>query len=182
MYYKKLINRTKLVKFWIFSGIDNKYIIKTNYQFIYILYNKNCFLDFKSLLLHIKNILPFFLNLKKLNTTILFVSNNFIYSQSIYNFFFLPIIKKLMISNSGIFTNFSVTSIKSFKTLDFYFNPSLIINFYLNKNLLLESKKKNIPLIGLLPMNVNTYLIDYPLPINSIFFYTIYFFSKFFLN
>lgn len=184
MYYKKLIQRKKLIRFWIFVGNNINRVFHINYQFLNILYNKYCFVHFKTLLVGIKNILSVFINILKSNNNLLFISTKFLYCQSIYKDFYFPIIKKIIYFKAGIFTNFSVTNFKTFKMLDFYFNPCLIIFFYLKKNilLLLESKKKKIPTVSLLPLQINSLYIDYPLFINSSYFYIIFFFSKFFFK
>ena len=183
-YYKKLVNRKKLIKFWVFFGNNYKNIFKSNFQNINILYTNYYFLDIKKLVLSLKNILPIFINMVKCKGNLLFVSTKFLYHQTIYKNHYFSIIKKLINVKSGIFTNFSVSSYKSFKQLDFKLNPSLAIFFSLKNNntLLMESKKKNIPIIGLLTPNINSYLIEYPLFINSLYFYTIFFFHKFFFK
>lgn len=185
MYYKKLIRYKKLIKFWIFFGNNFKNIFKINFETLNILYNKNCFLDFQTLILNIKIIFPLFLNIFKSKGTILFISTKFFYYQTIFKKYYFSIIKKLLnVKSIGIFTNFSVLSHRIFKNLDFKFNPSVIFFFYLKKNifLLIESKKKNIPTISLLTADLNSSLIEYPLFVNSLYFYTIYFFNKFFFK
>jgi len=126
-----------------------------------------------------------FLNLLKLNSNILFVLSNFFYCQTIYQNFYFSIIKKFQNNiKKGIFSNFSITNLKIIDFLDFYFNPSILIFFYLNENqlLLYESKKKKIPNISLLAKNQSLKMVDYPLYININHFYPIFFFSKFFFK
>ena len=183
-YYKKLVNRKKLIKFWVFFGSNYKNIFKSNFQNLNILYTNSYFLDIKKLILNLKNIFPIFINTTKYKGNLLFVSTKFLYHQTIYKNHYFAILKKLTHIKSGIFTNFSVSSYKLFKELDFKSNPSLAIFFSLKNNntLLMESKKKNIPIISLLTPNTNSYLIEYPLFINSLYFYTIFFFHKFFFK
>jgi len=184
-YYQTLIKKKKLIKFWIFFGFNFKKIFKINYEFLNVIYNKNSFLNFKKLIYAIKKILPLFLNLLKLNSNILFVLSNFFYCQTIYQNFYFSIIKKFQNNiKKGIFSNFSITNLKIIDFLDFYFNPSILIFFYLNENqlLLYESKKKKIPNISLLAKNQSLKMVDYPLYININHFYPIFFFSKFFFK
>jgi len=58
----------------------------------------------------------------------------------------------------------------------------VFLNFQENDLLLLESKKKNLPSIGLVDDNFNSYLMDYPICLSPLYFYNVYFFSKFFFR
>lgn len=184
MSYKYLIKKKKLIKFWIYLGKNINTIFSSNYQFLNILYNKNCFLNFSLLLLQIKNIVPLFFNITQLNSNLLFLGSKFFYMQTIYNEFCFSIIKNVISTKPGVFTNFSITNSNNFFFLDFYFNPCIIIMCQTISSLtiLIESKKKQIPIIGIVNLNSNTNLIDYPLITNTIYFYTIFFFSKFFFK
>lgn len=180
-YYKKLVQHKKLIKFFVFFGQNIKSIFKVNYEFLSILYNKKCFLNMNKLLSCIKKIFPLFLNISKKNSNLLFISTHFLYSQTIYNKYYFHIIKELLNKKLGVFTNFSIIGYDFFKKLNFKYNPCFLIFLELKQDisLLVESKKKNIPTIALVNIDLNSCLIDYPLCVNSSYFYTIYFFSKF---
>ena len=60
MYYKKLLKRNKLIKFWIFFG--GNYSYKLNYKFLTIFYNNSYYFNIKYLFDSIKKVLPIFLN------------------------------------------------------------------------------------------------------------------------
>merc|ERR1711935_467698 len=69
--------------------------------------------------------------------------------------------------------------IKDFYILNCKLNVNICIFFYNgNKKLILEVKKKNIPIIGLIPIKSNRLLIDYPIIINSLYFHSVFLFSK----
>ena len=133
-YYTNLINRKKLIKFWIFFGNNYKNIYKNNYQTLNILYKNHCFLNFKILILNLKIILPLLINSIKYKGNLLFVSTKFLYCQTIYKNYYFSIIKKLINTKSGIFTNFSVSSYKFFQKLNFKINPCFIFFFSLKNN------------------------------------------------
>jgi ribosomal protein S2 len=184
MYYNKLILRKRLVQFWIFLGNNYRNIFKINYQLFNIIYNKYCVINYKNLILNFKQILPMFINISQLDGNILFVSSKFLYCQTIYNKFYYSLIKKFIYTKIGIFTNFCNNNYQWSKLLDCYFNPSCIIVFNLQNNnlLILEAKKKNIPIIGVVQLNSNICLVDYPISINCLYFYAIYFISKLFFK
>jgi hypothetical protein len=62
-------------------------------------------------------------------------------------------------------------------------NPRVII--FLDSasinSLIIESKHKKIPSIGL-TTSTNSTLIEYPVFVNTAYFYTVYFFTKFFIK
>lgn len=184
LYLKKIIYRKKLIRFWVFFGNNSKNIFKINFLSLNFLYGKSYFVDFRNLLLNLKNTIPIFMNSVKNKGNFLFISTNFFYCQSIYKNYFFSIIKKLLEIKSGIFTNFSVSNYRFFKNLNFKLNPDFILFFSLknNKYFLLESKKKNIPIIAILNPKYNSFLIEYPLFVNNIYFYIIFFFHKFFFK
>jgi len=80
----------------------------------------------------------------------------------------------------GTFTNFITQGFKFFSNEKLNKNPSIIFFFNISTNdfLLLEAKKKNIPSISLVNANNNSCLIDYPIFLNSFYFYNVYFFSR----
>ena len=128
-YYKKIICRKKLIRFWVFFGNNSKNIFRINFHSLNFLYEKAYFVAFRNLTLNLKNIVPIFINNVKKNGNFLFISTNFFYCQSIYKNYFFSVVKKLLEIKSGIFTNFSVSNL--ILTL-FYFFPWKIINiFYL---------------------------------------------------
>jgi ribosomal protein S2 len=119
-----------------------------------------------------------------MNSNLLFIGSKFVYSQTIYKKFFFSVIKRFINIKSGIFTNFFVTSYKLIDKLNFDSNPSCIFFFNLRRNnlILLESKKENIPSIGIASSNLNVSLLDYPIFVNSLYFYSTFFLSKFFFK
>jgi hypothetical protein len=84
----------------------------------------------------------------------------------------------------GAFTNFITQGFNFFSNEKLNKNPSMVFFFNLSTNdfLLLEAKKKNIPSIGLVNANNNSCLVDYPIFLNSFYFYNVYFFSRFFFK
>ena len=183
-YYKKIVCRKKLIRFWVFFGNNAKNIFRINFHTLNFMYDKSYFAAFRNLTLNLKNIIPIFLNNIKNKGNFLFISTKFFYCQSIYKNYFFSIVKKLLEIKSGIFTNFSVSNFKFFEKLNFKLNPDFVLFFSLknNKNFLLESKKKNIPTIAILTPKCSSFLIEYPLIVNNLFFYIIYFFHKFFFK
>ena len=183
-YYKKIIYRKKLIRFWVFFGNNSKNIFRINFHSLNFLYEKSYFVDFRNLTLNLKNIIPIFINNVKKNGNFLFISTKFFYCQSIYKNYFFSVVKKLLEIKSGIFTNFSVSNFKFFEKLNFKLNPDFILFFSLknNKFFLLESKKKNITVISILNPKCSSFLIEYPIFVNSVYFYIVYFFHKFFFK
>lgn len=182
-YYNRLINKNHLKSFWCFSGNSFKNVLPTNYKFIFCFYKKTIFFDLIFLISIIRKIAPIFNSIVDNKGEFLFVGTKSIYCQTVYrnkvNF-----ITELLECNVGIFTNFKLNGFKSFKNFKVFKNPSIIL-FYkiLDSNfLLIEAKKRNIPIVGLLESNSKSNLIDYPIFLNSFYFYNIYIFSRFFLN
>lgn len=179
MYYKKIISRKKLIKFWLFYSGDLKNTFKTNYQFLTVFYNKGSFLDFKNLSFSIKKLLPLFLDIVKNKEQFLFSSTSGLYSKSMTSNTYTSFVRDLNTPNKGgLFTNFASISFQLFTK--FKFNPSILILFYFNDPdfLIFEAKKKKIPLIGLIQSKNNSKLLEYPIIMNGAFFFNIYFFSK----
>lgn len=86
-----------------------------------------------------------------------------------------------MYQQPGIFSNFSRISDFCFKKLNFNKNPSVLVFFFFKEKdyLILEAKKKKIPTVGLIEQKINSSIVDYPIFLNSNYFYVNYFFSKF---
>ena len=179
-YYYKLIGKHKLINFWSFSGNEVKTICEVNYKFIFCFYKKIALFDFSLFISTTKKFFPIFYSISKNNGKFLFVGTKYIFSQSIYKER-SRFINKLKNLDAGIFTNFSSEYFKFFKTLGLKKNFSLVIFFKVIKDnfLLLESKKQKIPVIGLISGDLNSCLIDYPIFLNSFYFYNIYIFSRF---
>jgi len=68
--------------------------------------------------------------------------------------------------------------------LDYKINPCFLFLFYATENysIVIEGKKKGIILISLSDSEINSNLIDYPIFLNSLYFYSIYFFNLFLLR
>jgi hypothetical protein len=114
---------------------------------------------------------------------LLFIFNNFYYSQSIYNSSSF-LIKEMKTKKLGLFTNFSIIGYPNVKKINFKNTAGLVISFFLSsKNCLLtESKKKDLPTIGLVTPEISLDFIDYPIYLNFSCFYSTYFFNKFLLK
>jgi ribosomal protein S2 len=182
-YYGRLIKKNNLKNFWCFSGNSFKNIFPINYKFIFCFYKKTIFFDLVFFISIVRKIAPILNSIINNKGEFLFVGTKSIYCQTVYRnkVDFIP---KLLESNVGIFTNFKLNGFKSFKNFRVFKNPSIIL-FYqiLDSNfLLVEAKKKNIPVVGLLESNSKSHLIDYPIFLNSFYFYNIYIFSRFFFN
>jgi len=177
----KLIKKNKLKIFWSFSGNDLNHIFPLNYKFIFCFYKFFFLIDFTLLILIIKKIFPIFLSIALNKGKFLFVGTKYVYSQSICKNSFISKLENL---DAGILTNFSVKGFNHFENLKLYKNVSIILFFYILKNdyLLLESKRKDIPTIGLVNSFTNISLIDYPIFLNSSYFYNTYIFSRFFFK
>jgi hypothetical protein len=117
-------------------------------------------------------------------SSILLVGSNYIYSQTIYLEKAYDISTKLLINKVGTLTNFSLQGFCLSKYLELNYKPTTILFFSSQKNffLLRESKKKKIPIIGMLSDNLNSSLIDYPVYLNSLYFYNVYIITKFFFR
>jgi ribosomal protein S2 len=88
-------------------------------------------------------------------------------------------ISKLMEEKLGSFTNFFIEGFNFFKNKKLKKNASIIFFFsFSNDFLILESNKKRIPSIGLINVNNSISLLDYPIFLNSFYFYNVYFFSR----
>ena len=82
MYYKKLINRYNLIKFWIFFGNNFNMVFKINFKNLNCIYKCNYFLDFRYIFLNIKKIVPLIINTSKKQKNFLFLFNKSLYSQT----------------------------------------------------------------------------------------------------
>jgi ribosomal protein S2 len=118
----------------------------------------------------------------KTKNDFLFIGTRFLYSKVVSSNCFLT--HELVTRNPGIFSNFSITSFYTINKIAINSLPKAIIFFYLKKNdfVLKEAKLKNIPIIALISSKRNSKLIDYPLIVDSSYYYTIYFFSLFFFR
>jgi ribosomal protein S2 len=111
--------------------------------------------------------------------TVLFVGTKCFYSQSFYSLK-SKFVSKLIEGKIGTFTNFMIEGFNLFDNTKLKTSPALIFffNVSINDFLLLESKKKNIPSVGLVNASNNRSFIDYPIFFNSFYFHTVYFFSR----
>lgn len=155
---------------------------KINYMFFNSLYSVNCFTDINYLLLSIKRVIPLLVSILKTKTDLLFIGTRFLYSKTMSKKIFLT--HQLTIRNPGIFSNFSITSFYTMYKIALKNLPKILFFFFLNEHdsLLKEAKIKNIPTVALVGSKDNSILIDYPIMIDSAYFYTIYFFSLFYFR
>jgi ribosomal protein S2 len=178
-YYGKLIKKTKLLNFLSFSGTQLKNAFFFNYKFLFCFYKKRLFFEYNQCISVVKSIFPLLHSTVDNQSNVLFVATKCVYAQS---FFLLKskVVSKLVESNTATFTNFVNEGFKFFESTKLKKNACIIIFFNLSINdfLLIESKKKNIPSIGLVNANNNVGLIDYPIFLNSFYFYNVYFFSR----
>ncbi len=182
MYYKKLIKRYKLIKFWTFFGNNFNMVFKINFKNLTCIYKCNYFVDLQYIFLNIKKILPLIINTVKKNKNYLFLFNKSFYSQTVLKNNYSTI-KESGNIKLGLFTNFSIIIYNATHFLDIKTLPCFLICFFLNENnnLFLESKKQHIPSIGLIYPVLNSTLVDYPIFFNFFYFYSVYFFNKFLL-
>jgi ribosomal protein S2 len=182
MYKTKILHRFILQKYWVlfFGGLKGTFSI--NYMFFNALYSEHCFYDMVSLVRSIQKSMPLLFSLKKTKVDLLFIGTRFLYSKTTTSTLFL--VSQLTNRNPGIFSNFSITSFYSMHNLALKKPPQIIFFLYLqgNDTLVREAKIKHIPVIALVNSNDNSTLIDYPLMVGSSYFYTVYFFSLFYLR
>ncbi len=181
MYYNQIIKRGKLIKYWIFFGGDLRITFKYNYNYFSVLYLANVFININKLIFSIKNVLPLLFNISNAKGKIIFVATKWLYSKIIYHRFYLSLIKDLVYRKPGVFSNISYLKDQFFNKLDFNKIPTILIFFYFNDKdyLLHEAKKKKIPIVGLVSSKNTVTLVDYPIFVNTDYFYVSYFFSKF---
>jgi ribosomal protein S2 len=178
-YKVKLLHRIKIINFWSFSGNDLKKKFPKNNKYIFYFYkNKNLF-DFNVFISNIKKIFPLLNN-------IFFHKGKFLFSGSAraycHNVNKNNIVSDVKYLNTGILTNFCLKGYKKFNLLNLKKIPSIVFLLHTEKNsLLLESKTRCIPTVGLVN-NSNITLIEYPIFLNSYYFYNIYIFSRFFFK
>ena len=177
-YSNKLITKTKLLNFWTFSGINSKSIFLFNHKFTLCFYKKKIFFEHSKCVSVIKSIFPILHSIINSKDKILFVGTTYFYIQS-FSFLKSKFISVLTEGGIGSFTNFVTSGFKFFNK-KLKKNSSLIffLNVSINDNLIVESKKKKIPTIGLVNPRFNISLLDYPIFLNSFYFYNVYFFSR----
>ena len=182
-YYKQLINKRKLINFFIFSNINIMCFFKINYKYIINLFKKNVLFSFQKLNLILKRLIPLFNSIIDCSGKFLFIGNESLYLQTISYVNKINSCSKFEGLKTGVLTNLSI-GIGDF--MDFFWSkkPSIIISFNLGvKNFLLfEAKKVNIPIIGLIDGIQNSSNIEYPIFLNVFYFYNIYILSRFFFK
>jgi ribosomal protein S2 len=183
-YYTKLISRTKLISFWIFSGNDLKLVFRDNYKLLSLIYNKKAIIDFNRLIFDIQKVIPLFNTFCSSGAELLFVGFNSMYSQTIHSYNSSNIGNQFFEWKVGTLTNFSLQGFGVVKHWKLTNQPSVLFFLHQQNNnlLLLEAKKKNLLTISLLDETVNCSLIDFLICVSSLYFYNIYFFSKFFFR
>lgn len=182
MYYKKLLKKVILKKYWILLSDEVQGSFKINYMFFHSIYSTHCFINLNLLIFSIRRLIPILFLATKTKRDLLFIGTRFLYSKTVSNNNFLT--HQLVYRNPGIFSNFSITSFYTMNKIAIKSVPKVIFFFYFKKNdyLLKEAKLKNIPVIGLVSSKLNSGLIDYPIMVDSSHYYTLYFFSLFFFR
>lgn len=174
----KLINRKKLLRYWIFYNGILSYTFKSNYELLNILAGNNCFIKFKVLILNFKKIIPIILNITDLKFLLVGVTH--IFSKNLTKLEKFSQITEIEKIKLGTFCNVHIMSKSIFKNICFEKNPNFVLfwNGDQNTYLIEESKKKIIPSIGLINTSTNALLIDYQITVNNNYFYSVYFFTK----
>jgi ribosomal protein S2 len=151
-------------------------------MFLTSIHSTNCFTDLNVLIFSIKRLIPVIVSIVKTKKDFLFIGTKFLYSKTVSISSFLT--HELVTRNPGIFSNFSITSFYTINKIAITTLPKVLFFFYLKKNdfVLKESKVKGIPVIALISSKQNSKLIDYPIMVDSSYYYTIYFFSLFFFR
>lgn len=180
-YYKQLINKRKLIKFLLFSNINIIYFFKVNYRYVFNIFKRNILFNFQKFNYLIKRLLPLFSSVIKCFGKFLFIGIKSFYLQELFFLDKINICGKLEDLKIGILTNYLIIDTQDF--IDFFQNktPSLVIilNLKIENLLLFESKKQNIPIIGLIDGINDSSIIEYPIFLNSFYFYNIYILSRF---
>lgn len=108
----------------------------------------------------------------------MFVATKYIYSKQVAKKDYTQTVKKLFLKNSNILSNFY------FQDRNLHFKKMILVFLYIKKNdrLLFEAKQQHMPTIALTNLKQSSNLIDYPIVVNSSYFYNIYFFSRLFFR
>lgn len=182
-YYNKLVNRKKLNFFWTFSNNELKNTFQINYKFIFCFIKKNVFFDFNIFVSIVKKVFPTLHSIVDNKGKFVFIGTNMMYLQSthlINGNQVGHIVQPLV----GSFTNFSLCGFSLFDRFKLDKLPAVFFFFNMCKTdyFILEAKKRNIPIIALVNCSVNSVLVDYPIILNSHYFYNIYILSRFFFR
>ena len=139
--------------------------------------------DFSNFILIVKTILPILFSIIDNKGKILFIGSKQIYLQTATEK------KSTLISylekiNIGTFSNLTIKGSWLVHHLKLKTSPSLAIFFNILSTdfLVAEIKKKEIPIVGFIGSSINHSFVDYPILLNSLFFYNIYLFSRFFFR
>lgn len=182
-YYNKLVNRKKLNFFWTFSNNGLKNIFQINYRFIFCFIKKNVFFDFSIFISIVKKVFPTLNSIVDNKGKFVFIGTNSMYLQSVRSFRGNQV-GRLVEPLVGAFTNFRLRGFNLFDKLKLNKLPVILFFFNASKTdyFILEAKNRNIPIIALVDCSVNSVLIDYPIILNSSYFYNVYILSRFFFR
>lgn len=182
-YYTLLFSRKKFINLYSFSNDALKKVFPSNYKFIFCFYKCNIFINFNKLIFTVKKLIPLFFTVVANRGKCLFIGNKHLYFQTICQ---INTNNDLKLNNLriGTFSNFFLINDSLFKNLISQKKISIIffLNCVENKLFLIEAKKKNIPIIGLVTKNIDNYLVDFPMMLNSYYFYNLYIFNQFFFK
>jgi len=180
-YYKKLILRKKLIKHFLFFK-GKKYIYKINFFFLNARSRHGIFSDFGLMILSIKKMLPLLLRKMKVITEILFVSTQALFSKVLCVNDYKPFIKKITARKKGVLSNRFKLDHKDKKVGKWKPSVIVFVNFKEKEFLLYESKLIGIPTVALVSAKQNTCLVEYPVIVNRVFFFTEFFFLMLFVK
>jgi hypothetical protein len=159
--------RKKIVIYWLFFGESVDKMFKVNFSFLSLIYKQKCFSSFNLLILSLKRIVPlFFMNL--LRKEIVFVVTQAIFSKVFSESHFYSFIKKIFVKKQDSLNGVIEKNKKKVAVV--------FLRWADNDFLLLESKRKNLPIIALVGSDNNSSMIDYPIFVNNKYFHTEYFF------
>jgi len=136
-------------------------------------------LSFKLLIINIQKLYAILNSLVVYNYVILGSRN--IYAKSVFKSNALVNFYKRG-KYSGFLSNFCMV-LKEYCVYSNFlleFRPDILISLALQKNIsfLAESKQNRVPIVGVCNFKKSVLLFDYPLVVNTKFFYSVYYFSK----
>jgi hypothetical protein len=180
VFYKVFLKKKKLKKHSVFFCGGSNYLSKIFYADSSWCCLTASFTELLCLRQSLHRLLPFLIALLQKNDSILFIGAQFAYARGLDKVRFLAHI--LGSRKPGIFSNFCLTKMFTVENVSLRFMPKIAFFFSLNEIslvMLREAKTKNIPAIALVGASDSTCLIDYPVLLDSKYFYNTFFFISF---